>query len=41
VKGKRKGREGENGEGEGVGEGSGILTLRGNEKCEEKNSKYQ
>ena len=37
VKGRRKGREGENGE----GEGSGIITLRGNEKCEEKNSKYQ
>ena len=27
--------------GHGEGVGSGIITLRGNEKCEEKNSKYQ
>ena len=36
---RERGRVREVGNGEGVG--SGIITLRGNEKCEEKNSKYQ
>ena len=38
IQGKRE-RVREVGNGEGVG--SGIITLRGNEKCEDKNSKYQ